>query len=118
VGRFVPGKGMTVHVESCQQVKPSDDEQYIPLRWENQEDNDFLVMISTDVENKKGVLAELTRILSDNGCSIEDVEMRNLTELMRRNIFLITVKDQQHLEKVLRNLQNSKVVSKAERVWN
>lgn len=118
VGRFVPGKGMTVHVESCQQVVPSDDEQYIPLRWENQENNDFLVMISTDVENKKGVLAELTRILSDNGCSIEDVEMRNLTELMRRNIFLITVKDQQHLEKVLRNLQNSKVVSKAERVWN
>lgn len=118
VGRFIPGKGMTVHVGSCKYVTPSADEQYIPLRWENLDEKDFQVMISTDVENKKGVLAELTSILASNGCSIEDIEMRNLTELMRRNIFIITVKDRQHLDKVLRNLQSSKVVIKVERVWN
>jgi guanosine-3',5'-bis(diphosphate) 3'-pyrophosphohydrolase len=118
VGRFIPGKGMTVHVESCQQVKPSADEQYIPLRWDSLDEKDFQVMLSTDVENKKGVLAELTSILASNGCSIEDIEMRNLNELLRRNIFLVTVKDRQHLDKVLRNLQNSKLVIKAERVWN
>jgi guanosine-3',5'-bis(diphosphate) 3'-pyrophosphohydrolase len=118
LGRFIPGKGMTVHAESCKHITPSADEQYIPLRWENLDEKDFQVMISTDVQNKKGVLAELTSILASNGCSIEDIEMRNLTELMRRNILLITVKDRSHLEKVLRNLQSSKVVIKAERVWN
>ena len=118
VGRFVPGKGMTVHVESCKHVKPSADEQYIPLRWDNESEKDFMVMISTDVENKKGVLAELTSILANSGCSIEDIEMRNLTEMRRRNIFLITVKNSQQLEKVMRNLQNSKSVSHVARVWN
>ncbi len=120
VGRLTSGKGMAVHAEVCANVRDLKEkpEQYIPLRWEVETHKEFLSKISIEATNRPGMLTEITNIISQSGSNIEDLFLHSINEANRSLMVLLTVRNKEHLNKIIQRIGNLKTVSKIKRVRN
>ena len=118
LGLLKLGSGLIVHAEACSHVSEvkNNPAQYIPLRWEADLTTRFHTKIAVQVENRVGILIELTSVLAKSDCNIEDLYVENIKEIDRRIIILISVRDKLHLQKIMNKIQHVKAVIDVERV--
>jgi GTP pyrophosphokinase/guanosine-3',5'-bis(diphosphate) 3'-pyrophosphohydrolase len=117
----VPGKGVDVHTIDCEQLEAFEDDgdaTWVDLAWTPTALHRTLATsrIMATVENKRGVLAELCRIIADNEGDILNLKLAKRTEDFFDMVFDVEVADAQHLTNIVAAMRTSKAVKDVERV--
>jgi len=121
IGVQIPGKGVVVHTIDCDQLAPFEADEsvtWVDLAWTPTALHRTLAtgrLIAT-VENKRGVLAELCRIIAENEGDILNLRLAKRTIDFFDMIFDIEVADAKHLTNILAAMRTSKSVKEVERV--
>jgi len=118
IGVQEPGRGMTVHTIDCEKLDALEGAEWIDLAWTQTALNRTLAVgrIIATVENKRGVLADLCRIIAENEGDILNLRLAKRTIDFFDMIFDIEVADARHLTNILAAMRTSKAVKEAERV--
>jgi GTP pyrophosphokinase/guanosine-3',5'-bis(diphosphate) 3'-pyrophosphohydrolase len=120
VGVHVPGRGVLIHTIDCEQLASAEIEadDWLDLVWTQTALNRTLAVgrIVATVENKRGVLADLCRIIADNEGDIVNLRLAKRTTDFFDMIFDIEVADARHLTNILAAMRTSKAVKDVERV--
>lgn len=119
VGHMTSGKGFVVHVETCNnlnEVRRRTPHEITPARWTSEVENEFHTVLRINVHRRKGIMAEIAAEISSRDAGVEsiNIEERN-AEISTINVG-ITVRNRDHLAKIMRRLRRiSTVISVARR---
>ena len=114
------GEGLVVHTQTCSVGKKlfeRDSERWIDVAWSDEPTRQFETAIEVLVANGKGVLAQVASAISSAETDITHIEMgdERLGETAELQLML-SVRDAEHLQDVLRTLKRCPVVIKCGRV--
>ena len=117
VGHTSQGKGIVVHRSSCKSINRTKfDSESIELRWSENVDNNFNASIMIEVENQRGVLAQVSSVIAQSEHNIESVNYTDSHETGHNMmVFVISVKNIIQIRKLLDKLKKIKNVFRAER---
>ncbi|MEJ2308679.1 MAG: bifunctional (p)ppGpp synthetase/guanosine-3',5'-bis(diphosphate) 3'-pyrophosphohydrolase [Gammaproteobacteria bacterium] len=117
IGIFNPGKGLVVHRTSCPNLsrERKNAENWVEVQWEERVHGDFAVGIRMEVRNRPGVLATTASIIAENQSNIERVHADDNDGYYSVQDFVITVKDRQHLARIMRSLRTQPAVIRISR---
>ena len=120
VGVPEPGKGIMVHTIDCERLAEFEgqSENWLDLSWtQTALDRTLSVArIRAVVENARGVLADLCRIIAENEGDILNLRMPKRSADFFDMVFDIEVADLRHLENIVAAMRTSKAVKDVERV--
>jgi len=119
IGVQTPGKGVTIHTIDCETLAALEQEgEWVDLAWTQTALNKTLAVgrIVATVENKRGVLAELCRIIAENEGDILNLRLAARSSDFFDMIFDIEVADARHLTNILAAMRTSKAVKEAVRM--
>ncbi len=120
VGYLGRGEGLVVHVTECalaKRLQHKDSERFIAVEWSDEPVRAFETSVVVTVTNDKGVLARVAAALAGAEADITHVDMGNETAQDANDLrFVIAVRDQSHLDAVLRNVKRTASVLRARRV--
>jgi len=104
VGFISSGRGLVIHTETCNNLSElrSRPDKWIDVEWQPDIDGEFPAEIRVDVTNQKGVLATIAAEISETGSNIENVSIEERDGLDTTLNFTVSVKDRQHLARVMR----------------
>ncbi len=117
VGYITRGKGVSVHSAKCTNVinLMYDPERRIDVEWDKGGDiAPYTVRLTIEVEDRKGMLAELSQRISDINTNITNMEARTGDQRGRIDI-TIEIKDMKHLEQVIKAIRGVDGVTNVER---
>ena len=120
VGYLGRGEGLVVHQTACnvaKRLQHKDSERFIAVDWSDEPTRLFETGVAITVNNGKGVLARVAAELAAAEADITHVDMDDEATLDTIELrFIIAVRDQGHLDTVLRNLRRTQAVVRAERM--
>ena len=109
VGYITRGKGVSVHSAVCPNVLNLmfDPERRIDVEWESDlsDQAPYTVRLTMQVEDRKGMLAEISAKVSDINTNITNMEARTGDDQQARIDMTVEIKDVKHLEKVIRSIK-------------
>ncbi|MCH5164484.1 MAG: bifunctional (p)ppGpp synthetase/guanosine-3',5'-bis(diphosphate) 3'-pyrophosphohydrolase, partial [Clostridiales bacterium] len=76
VGFISRGKGISIHRKSCSNLKNIEKERLIEAHWEGHNSSQFIIALQIETRNTAGLLAEITKYISDLKLSIEHLNAR------------------------------------------
>ncbi len=111
------GHGVKVHRESCSRLQRMrrHPERMVPLRWEQNEEEEFLTVLHLTVVNERGVLAEVTASVFESNSNIEDINVLDRGDAQNVVAIELLVSSRAHLAEVFRQLRHSRSVIKITR---
>jgi GTP pyrophosphokinase len=118
VGYITRGKGVSVHSASCKNVVNLlfDPERRIEVEWDTGTDlAPYVVRLTMQVEDRKGMLAEISSRVSNINTNITNMEARTGDDQQARIDMTVEIKDVKHLEKVIKSIKNVQGVLGVER---
>lgn len=120
VGVQTKGQGVTIHTIDCERLAEFDEEsaEWIDLAWTDEARDHALAVgrIVAVVENARGALAQLCKIIADHEGNILDVRIKRGANNFFDMRFDIEVADVKHLANILAAMRTSKAVREVERV--
>ena len=117
VGYITRGKGVSVHAASCTNVvnllyAP---ERRIDVEWDKGSDSSpYTVRLSIQVEDRKGILADVSSKIAGINTNIRNVEATT-TDQMGRIDITVEISDLKHLQRVIKSLRSVDGVLDVER---
>jgi GTP pyrophosphokinase len=117
VGYITRGKGVSVHSANCTNVinLMYDPERKIDVEWDKGSDiQPYTVRLAIEVEDRKGMLAQLSQKIADINTNITNVEARTGDQRGRIDV-TVEIKDVKHLEQVIKSLRGVEGVINVER---
>jgi len=107
VGIFSAGKGIVIHTTACKNVRDfrKSPENILELQWESDTEGDFQVEVRVEVSNQRGVLAIVASAIADMDSNIENISLDDRDSGNTDLIFLINVKNRQHLAQIIRKIR-------------
>jgi GTP diphosphokinase / guanosine-3',5'-bis(diphosphate) 3'-diphosphatase len=119
VGYITRGKGVSVHSSGCSNVinLMFDPDRRIDVEWDsaNGDQAPYTVRLTMQVEDRKGMLAEISAKVSDINTNITTMEARTGTDHQARIDMTVEIKDMKHLEKVIKSIKGVEGVLGVER---
>ncbi|HEV2499925.1 MAG TPA: TGS domain-containing protein, partial [Terriglobia bacterium] len=119
VGYVTRGKGISVHSRSCPNVQNLlyDAERRMEVEWSGRKQILYPVKLTLITEDRQGMLAEVTSVISDVHSNIQNIEARTGEERASIDVTL-AIEDMQHLNKIVANLRKIEGVYQVRRVMN
>ncbi len=117
VGYITRGKGVSVHSAACPNVVNLlfDPDRRIDVEWDTGQDTPYTVRLKISVEDRRGILADVSSRIADIETNIKDVEA-NVGVDQRGSIRMtVEISDLKHLEKVMRSIRDVDGVLAVER---
>jgi len=117
IGYITRGKGVSVHSATCSNVVNLlyDPERRIDVEWDKGADSlPYTVRLSIRVEDRKGILADVSSKIADINTNIRNVEATT-TDQMGRIDMTVEISDVKHLQKVIKSLRSIEGVVDVER---
>ncbi|MDF1628231.1 MAG: bifunctional GTP diphosphokinase/guanosine-3',5'-bis pyrophosphate 3'-pyrophosphohydrolase [Alcanivoracaceae bacterium] len=108
LGHLSAGRGIVVHRDNCKNVLAelrNNPEKCIALGWEPGVDHEFSAALRIELINKKGVLATLATLLSEQGSNIENISMAEKDATLTVINAIIMVHDRIHLARIIKKLR-------------
>ena len=121
VGYVTRGKGVAVHSKVCSNVQNLmyDVERKIEVEWARSTSDAFPVKIVIQTDDRPGMLAQLTSVLSDENTNIRSLEAKTETEADGAMVEMtVDVRDKKHLEKLVGAMRRISGVRDVERLQN
>ena len=118
VGYITRGKGVSVHGASCPNVLNLmfDPERRIDVEWDQAAgDAPYTVRLTMQVEDRKGMLAEISAKVSDINTNITNMQARTGDDQQARIDMTVEIRDLKHLDKVIKSIKNVQGVLGVER---
>jgi GTP diphosphokinase / guanosine-3',5'-bis(diphosphate) 3'-diphosphatase len=118
VGYISRGKGVSVHSANCPNVMNLlyDPERRIDVEWDKAFDESrYTVRLTMQVEDRKGILAEVSAKVADINTNITSVEATTDEDRRGRINMTVEINDMKHLEKVIKSLRGVNGVLDVER---
>src|SRR5688572_18521182 len=119
VGYITRGKGVSVHSLGCPNVLNLmfDPERRIEVEWDSDgtDQAPYVVRLTMQVEDRKGMLAEISAKISDINTNITNMEARTGDDQQARIDMTVEIRDVKHLEKVIKSIKGVQGVLGVER---
>src|SRR4030065_266666 len=114
-GYISRGRGITVHTQSCPHIKKLDVDRIVDVEWNLSQKNAYPVHIRVVCDDSKGVLTEVSSIISSFDINISYAQVET-TDLIASCNFIIDVNDLQQLNQILSAIRQLKFVKSVERM--
>ena len=120
VGYVTRGRGIAVHGKNCPNVENLlyESERRIPVEWASSTHATFPVRLRIFTEDRPGMLAGITGIISDNSANIRTFESGGEDNTRARIEVALDVQDRTQLERILSGIKRIPGVFDIERVYN
>jgi GTP pyrophosphokinase len=105
-----------VHTSECPLLLESDPQRHVEVSWENGSDYLRPIKIEVFCEDRPGLLAAMSKTISEAGLNISSADVRTLPDRRARDVFEVMVGNAKDLERVMRNLSRVRGVVKVNRV--
>ena len=118
VGYITRGKGVSVHSATCPNVVNLlyDPERRIDVEWDKSADaSPYTVRLQISVEDRRGILADVSSRIADIDTNIRDIEATVDAEHRGSIRMTVEISDVKHLEKVMKSIKNVDGVLAVER---
>jgi GTP pyrophosphokinase len=119
VGYITRGKGVSVHAATCPNVLNLmfDPERRIDVEWDTTTSDQapYTVRLTMQVEDRKGMLAEISAKVSDINTNITNMEARTGDDQQARIDMTVEISDLKHLERVIKSIKGVQGVIGVER---
>jgi GTP pyrophosphokinase len=117
VGFISRGRGVTIHSHDCDRIHYLHEkfpERQIDVNWDAGSGHAFVVELEITVEDRKGMLRDLTQAISDSDTNVKGAEMfaRDAAAVGR---FVVEVTDLSHLNRIIDKVRKVKGVISAVR---
>ncbi len=120
VGYITRGKGVSVHSATCHNVHALmfDPERRIDVEWDTSgvDHAPYVVRLVMQVEDRKGMLAEISARVSDINTNITNMEAQSGEDRHARILMTVEIRDVKHLDKVIKSIKGVKGVLGVERM--
>ena len=119
VGYVTRGRGIAVHSKNCPNVQNLlyEAERRIPVEWAGETKATFPVRLRIFTEDRPGILAGITAVISDSGANIRTFESGG-KDLRARIDVGLDVHDRKQLERIVNGVKRIPGVFDIERVYN
>ncbi|HXJ95043.1 MAG TPA: bifunctional (p)ppGpp synthetase/guanosine-3',5'-bis(diphosphate) 3'-pyrophosphohydrolase [Terriglobia bacterium] len=119
VGYVTRGKGIAVHSKSCHNVQNLlyDADRRIEVEWSGPKYTLYTVKLALTTEDRRGLLAEVTSVISDVHSNIQNIQAHTGEERATIDVTLDTV-DIQHLRRIVSSLRKIDGVYEVKRITN
>jgi GTP pyrophosphokinase len=116
VGYVTRGRGVSIHRVDCPNVLSlaRDPERRVDIEWAAEKGDRFFVRLYMRGTDRRGLLSDVAKAISDTGTDIQHADMRS-TEGGMHGEFVVEVQDLAHLEKVRKAITRVKGVLAVER---
>jgi GTP pyrophosphokinase len=118
VGYITRGKGVSVHSVTCPNVTNLlyTVDRRIEVEWDRSADQGgYTVHLTLTVEDRKGLLAEISAKIADVNTNITNIEAKTRDGHLDRMDMTLEIRDVKHLEKVMRSIRKVPGVVDVER---
>jgi len=118
MGYVSAGKGVVVHRAKCRNVRElrKHPDRCLDVRWASITHSLFPVALRIISENVPGSLANISATINEAGSNIEKVEQPESNPETATLLFTISVKDRDHMARVMRRLRRNRQVLRVGRV--
>jgi GTP pyrophosphokinase len=119
IGYVTRGRGIAVHSKNCPNVENLlyEAERRIPVEWASSTHAEFPVRLRIFTEDRPGMLAAITNVISETGANIRTFESGG-HDLRARIEIALDVRDRKQLEHILAGIKRIPGVFDIERVYN
>ena len=120
VGYVTRGRGIAVHSKKCPNVENLlyESERRIPVEWAGSTQATFPVRLRIFTEDRPGMLAGITGVISETGANIRTFESGGEDNTRARIEVALDVRDRKQLEHILSGIRRIAGVFDIERVYN
>jgi guanosine-3',5'-bis(diphosphate) 3'-pyrophosphohydrolase len=118
VGYITRGRGVSVHASTCRNVLNLmfDPDRRIDVEWDGQADQaPYVVKLTMRVEDRKGMLAEISSKVSNINTNITNMEAHAGSDRQARIEMTVEIRDVKHLDKVIKSIKGVEGVLGVER---
>jgi GTP pyrophosphokinase len=120
VGYVTRGRGVSVHSTACPNVKHLlfDPSREIAVEWESAKNASFTVDLEIKTEDRPGLLARITQVISAAESNIQSIDARTSDDGTATITGSITTPDRKHLDRLLVSLRSLAGVLDVRRRFN
>jgi GTP pyrophosphokinase len=116
IGYITRGRGVTVHHRHCQHIVNADSERLVEVSWESSDDEVYVARLRVTSENKKGVLADISAIMTQKDANIVQAELRTTPDRKGICFFTIEVGNHRQLQEIMGAIKRAKNVLNVDRL--
>ena len=120
VGYITRGRGVSVHSQTCPNVRNLlyDPERQIDVSWAGKKEATYAIELDVLVDDRPGLLADLTQAIAGEGSNIRRIEARS-DEVRQGSVSVsLEASDMKHLEKILARIRAVTGVREVIRKYN
>jgi GTP pyrophosphokinase len=116
VGFITKGRGVSIHRDDCPNAlnMMGENDRRVDVEWDVQKDQSFLVRLEIMVEDRKGLLHDITKAIADADTNIKGAEIKP-SEPPIYGTLIIEVKNLRHLNRTIKKIKRVKGVITVER---
>ena len=120
IAHFSNTKGIVIHTERCKNIRPirKDPALCAQVNWDEKVEGDFSVEIKILSEDKPGLLAEISTVISNYQANIESFKTDSPIGNSIQMHIIMKVIDRDHLARIMRKLRRLSTVLSVFRVQN
>jgi len=107
-GYITRGFGVTVHKTDCINALKINPERQIDVLWDDNIKETYSAVIRVHSTNRFGLLADITGSISKNAAHIVTADIKTLEDKDAVNLFTISVRNTEHLGKIISGLKKIK----------
>jgi len=116
VGFVTRGRGITVHHSSCKSLPLLNEEsdRLMPVEWDVARSDIFNVRLKVESLDRKGMLKEITEVISSSNINITSVDMK-VKDVLSTGYFIVQVNNLKQLDRVINKVSKIPGVDAVER---
>jgi GTP pyrophosphokinase len=115
-GFITRGRGVTIHKSDCSNLPEADPKRIVEASWDNEQALERTVRIALLSENKPGMLAAISGVFTSNDSNIIQASVNSVNKTNARSVFMIGVKNVEHLTRIINALKKVKGVQQVDRL--
>ena len=110
IGYVTRGRGITIHRTDCQNIMNIPDvekNRLIEISWDSSTENqNYLVNITIYVKNRKGLIVDISKLLTENNIDINNLETRRSKDDNATIIVSFEINDKSELQTIVNKIKN------------
>lgn len=115
-GFVTRGRGVTVHTRDCPAILDEDPDRLIDVYWDVQAVRGHAISVRVICSDGIGLLSSMSQAITTAGANIIQANCKTTVDQRAVNLFQVEVRNLEHLQQVIRALENVKGVVSVERV--
>ena len=117
-GFVTRGRGVSIHTVNCPTLDTNtiDTDRLVEVEWDGDGESTYVVKVRVITIDKRGLLAELSAVLSTNNININHVDASATHEKQALFNFVLEIRDKPQLDEIMRKLSQINGVLEVRRI--